>query len=94
MISREDEVLVIVRDITASKQAEESLKIQENFLRQVIDANPNLIFVKNREGCYTMANKAVAEKYNTTIEELIGKKIVTLIPKRRKLNTFAKQMIL
>ena len=70
----EDEVFVIVRDITASKQAEEKLRFQENFLRQVIDANPNLIFVKNRDGIYTMANKAVADKFGTTVQELIGKK--------------------
>ena len=43
-------VVGISRDITAFKYAQEALKQQERFLRQVIDANPSRIFVKDREG--------------------------------------------
>jgi two-component system, cell cycle sensor histidine kinase and response regulator CckA len=45
----------------------------QHFLRQVIDANPNLIFVKDWEGRYVLANAALAEFHGTTVESLIGK---------------------
>ena len=43
------------------------------FLRQVIDVNPHFIFVKDREGRFTLVNAALAEAYGTTVEGLIGK---------------------
>jgi PAS domain S-box-containing protein len=46
----------------------------QHFLRQVIDANPHLIFVKDWEGRYVLANEAVAEFYATTVDSLIGKR--------------------
>jgi PAS domain S-box-containing protein len=60
-------------DLTERKRAEESLDRQRAFLRQVIDANPNFIFAKDREGRFTLANHAVAQAYGVTVEDLIGK---------------------
>ncbi|MBD3885573.1 PAS domain S-box protein [Phormidium tenue FACHB-886] len=64
---------VFLRDITDRKQAEAELQAQQQFLRQVIDSNPNLIFVKDWEGRFTLANQALAKLYNTTPEDIIGK---------------------
>ena len=60
-------------DITDRKRAEEELDRQRAFLRQVIDFNPNLLFVKDAEGRFLLANKPMADAYGTTIEEIIGK---------------------
>ena len=60
-------------DITERKQAEEALSRERQFLRQVIDINPNLIFAKDREGRFTLASRAVAEVYGTSVENLLGK---------------------
>ena len=60
-------------DITGRKEAEESLHRERRFLRQIIDINPNLIFAKDREGRFTLANRAVAEVYGTSVENLLGK---------------------
>ncbi len=46
----------------------------QRFLRQVIDTTPHLIFVKDWEGRYVLANAAVAEYYGTTVESLLGKR--------------------
>jgi two-component system cell cycle sensor histidine kinase/response regulator CckA len=46
----------------------------QRFLRQVIDINPHLIFVKDWEGRYVLANEAVAAFHGTTVERLIGKR--------------------
>jgi two-component system cell cycle sensor histidine kinase/response regulator CckA len=50
-----------------------ALRGQGEFLRQVLDINPNLIFAKDREGRFTLVNKAVADIYGTTVDALIGK---------------------
>src|SRR2546426_290328 len=54
------------RDITGRLRAEELLK-------QVIDADPSLVFVKDWDGKFTLVNKAVAQLYATSPEELLGK---------------------
>ena len=61
--------------LSSSKSAEimEELKAQRGFLRLVIDCNPQLVFAKDWDGCFTLANKAVGEIYGTTIENLVGK---------------------
>ena len=63
----------VVLDITERKRAEEELEKERAFLRQVIDAVPNFIFAKDREGRFTLANRALADAYGTTVENLIGK---------------------
>ncbi len=63
----------MIEDITDRKQAERALQQNQLFLRNVIDANPNLIFVKNADGFYVLANQAIATAYGKTVEEVIGK---------------------
>ncbi len=64
---------MILRDVGERKRAEADLRRSHTFLRQVIDTDPDFIFAKDRDGRFTMANKAVADWYGTTVEELIGK---------------------
>ncbi len=59
-------------DITDRKRAEDELRRSHTFLRQVIDSDPNFIFAKDREGRFTMVNKAVADCYGSTVENLIS----------------------
>ncbi len=59
-------------DVTDRKRAEDELRRSHALLRQVIDGSPNFIFAKDREGRFTMANKAVADCYGTTVDDLIG----------------------
>ena len=54
------------------QRAERALQSREEQLRQIIDNAPIWIFVKNREGRYLIANKAVADSYGVTPEEVIG----------------------
>ncbi|HEX6433666.1 MAG TPA: ATP-binding protein [Gemmatimonadales bacterium] len=46
----------------------------QHFLRQVIDANPHHIFVKDLEGRYVLANCSLAEFHGTTVENILGKR--------------------
>src|SRR3954467_13501156 len=45
----------------------------QHFLRQVIDTNPNLLFVKDWEGRYVLSKVALAQFYGTTVRSLIRK---------------------
>lgn len=45
----------------------------QQFLRKVVDGVPNLIFVKDEQLRFKLANRAVADFHGTTAEDLIGK---------------------
>lgn len=49
------------------------MSLNERRLRQIIDLVPHFIFAKDAESRYILANKAVADSFQTTVEELIGK---------------------
>jgi len=66
----------LIEDISERKRAEEALQQSQEFLRHVIDTNPNLIFVKDSQSRFTLANQATADIYGTTVENLIGKRDV------------------
>jgi PAS domain S-box-containing protein len=57
----------------SANEPKKNVREQEEFLRHVIDTNPNLIFVKDWEGKFTLVNQALADLYGTTVENLIGK---------------------
>lgn len=69
----------VLQDITDRVRAEAQLQQQQDFLRAVIDTDPSLIFVKDIEGHYVLANRALANYYNTTVEELLGKRIEDVV---------------
>jgi PAS domain S-box-containing protein len=60
----------------------------QKFLRQVIDTNPHLIFVKDWEGRYVLANEAVAELYGTKVENVLGKRDADFNPKADEVERF------
>ncbi|AIE87165.1 PAS domain S-box protein [Fimbriimonas ginsengisoli] len=66
-------ILGAIQDITEQKLAAKQLATQREFLRSVIDTDPNFIFVKNWDGAFLLANKSLAAAYGTTPEEIIGK---------------------
>ena len=59
-------------DITDIKSSQEALQYERRFLRQVIDAVPSVIFVKDRMGRFLLGNEALARSYGTSTESLIG----------------------
>lgn len=53
-------------------------------MRLILDTDPNLIFVKDAEGRFVLVNRALAERYGTTPEALIGKKPGEDVPAPRE----------
>jgi|GEM_PF-2002860 len=62
------------------QQMIKELEEQRAFFRQVIDMNPNLIFVKDREGRFVLANEALARIYGTTTEDVVGRTDANFAP--------------
>jgi PAS domain S-box-containing protein len=54
-------------------KAQVNKQVSHDFLRRVIDVNPNFIFVRDRAGRFVLGNQAVAEAYGTTVDALVGK---------------------
>lgn len=53
---------------------EQELALSEQRLRQVIDLLPHMIYAKDIDGRYILANKACADSLGLTVEQLIGKR--------------------
>jgi len=64
---------LMLREVSDRKRAEEELKEAQQFLRKVIDTDPNFICVKDEKGRFTLANQALADLYGTSVEELLGR---------------------
>jgi PAS domain S-box-containing protein len=72
--ARQRELEVLVDQRTGELQLQRSLlQKQKSFLRTVIDFNPNFIFAKDREGHFTLVNKAMAKACNTTADEMMSR---------------------
>ncbi|MFA5180673.1 MAG: PAS domain S-box protein [Syntrophales bacterium] len=72
------QIAIFQYEITRYKKAEERIKAEQLFLRQVIDAVPAFIGVRDVAGCYELVNVAIANAYGTTVENIIGKTDVDL----------------
>ena len=70
----------IVSEVTSRKRYEMALEATREELRQIIDLVPDLVFVKNHEGEYLLANEATAEAYGKTPEEMEGRSEAEIIP--------------
>lgn len=79
----------VVSNITERKRAQQALEEQQAFLQQIIDANPHFIFVKNRQGRYTLVNQAFAQAYNLSVEDILGKTDSEINPIKEMAQRFA-----
>ncbi len=62
-------------EVSFRKGAEAAIEQQKDFLRLLIDMNPNLIFVRDNEGKYVLVNEAFAYFNNATPKDMIGRHI-------------------
>ncbi len=79
------------KEISFRNEAEKEIEQQKDFLRLLIDMNPNLIFVKDREGRFVLVNEAFARFYNTIPREMIGKLPKDFLDDKNELDFFTEQ---
>jgi rsbT co-antagonist protein RsbR len=75
----DDGVLVSLTDITEQRRTAETLKREQEFVRQVIDTMPNPIFVKDASGRFVIANRVIAAMYGVEPSYMIGRKNTDLL---------------
>ena len=69
-----------VEDITETKKALENLKESEEKYRLLIESAQDPIFTVNRNGRFVFVNSTTAKYFSTTVEEMIGKRVVEVFP--------------
>ena len=60
----------LVAEVDERRRAVGALAEERAVLRRVLDTNPNLIFVKDRHGCFVLVNRAMASAYGLTPETM------------------------
>lgn len=81
-------VIAFIRDITERKRMMQAMEDQHQFIRQIIDTVPNLIFVKNQKGQFIMVNEAVAKIFDKKVEEIELKHNSEIHPNEEENNVF------
>jgi len=82
--SRAEELARVVDERT------KDLRTQRAFLRQVIDILPSFVFVKDRQGRYTLVNQAHAKGYGRSVEDMIGKTAGEISPHKEWVEALAR----
>ncbi len=65
--------LSVLRDVSERKRTEQALRESREQLRAIIDNWPSVIFVKDPEGRYLLANKACEAYAGEPVERIVGK---------------------
>lgn len=81
-------LLAIFRSIARRKLMELALIESEQRMRQIIDLVPHMIFAKDINGCFLLVNRAVAEAYGLSVEELLGKLHRDIHPDQEEVERF------
>jgi diguanylate cyclase (GGDEF)-like protein/PAS domain S-box-containing protein len=63
----------VVRDITARKEAEHSLSIQQDLLQNIVENAPSLIYIYDTEGRLQLCNRLFEQAAGFKFEEMKGK---------------------
>jgi PAS domain S-box-containing protein len=69
-----------VVDISKRRRAENELRWQQSFMRQIIDTDPSHIFVKDEKGGFLLVNQSLASSYGLTPAEMVGKNNTEIVP--------------
>lgn len=81
----------MMQDVTEFRNQQEKIRENEKTLKTFIDAVVDPLFMINKEGIALYVNKAIADNFKMTPEELVGKNVYELLPaeiasKRKKIN--------
>ena len=69
-VSGQPVIMAIHMDVEDRVSAIKYASAQADFVRRVIDQLPALVFIKNREGRFTLVNQAMADDFGTTVAAL------------------------
>lgn len=73
-------VLIITEDVSQTKRIEQALWESQELLWALINANPFVVFLLDKEGNILMANEALARSLGCSVNEVIGAPIRAWLP--------------
>jgi len=76
----EDSVVIVVRDITERKQAEEEIRRLKNYLANIIDSMPSILVGMDRDETVTQWNRQAEIVSGISATEAVGRPITELLP--------------
>jgi len=76
----EDAVVIVVRDSTERKRAEEEIRRLKNYLSNIIDSMPSVLVGMDRDETVTQWNRAAEKISGISATEAIGRPITELLP--------------
>ncbi|MCK4386213.1 MAG: PAS domain S-box protein [candidate division Zixibacteria bacterium] len=79
-LSGSNGAVLLLRDITERKRAEEALQESEERLRAIFDGAIDTIFTKDLQGYYTQVNNACAQLFKLPKDDILGKTDFDLFP--------------
>jgi PAS domain S-box-containing protein len=60
-------------DLTERAELETALRQREELLRTIVESTPDLVWAKDTQGRLTFANKAVADLFGATVDQIVGR---------------------
>ncbi len=82
-----------VRQAEAKGHAElEAMRDAHDLLRSAVDESPNVMLLKDWDGRFLVGNRALAQLYGTTPEDLVGKDDGAFNPNREQVEFFRKNV--
>jgi len=73
-------LLFVIRDITARKRAEKTLRESNTRFQELLESAPDAIVVSDRNGAITLVNAQTEEIFGYSRKELMGKSVEQLLP--------------
>jgi PAS domain S-box-containing protein len=70
-----DEALVVIREITVARQAQEALQASEERYRSLVESSDALIGMVNHEGELLFVNEYAAKPLGLTAEQVVGQQV-------------------
>jgi len=83
-----DNFVLIVRDISDRRQAQNKLTQEHSLIQTLMDHIPDSIYFKDEENRFIMVNKAKAEHSNVKPEDMIGKTDFDFLPEEQAKSAF------
>lgn len=71
-----------IQDITKHKQAEETIRTRDAWLRAILENAPIEIVLKDTQECILAISRNVAEQFGLTMDDFIGRKTIDFLPER------------
>ncbi|MEO8890481.1 MAG: EAL domain-containing protein, partial [Coleofasciculaceae cyanobacterium] len=84
VVSGDDEVLVIIRDITERKQMEEALRASEECYRRIIETTSEGVWIIDAENHTVFANQTMAEMLGYGVDEMLGMSLLSFVSEEWK----------